>query len=66
MSARILVVDDEANIRALIDEILSEENLPRPPRDGNRRNTQHIVLADRPARGSRLHERWSRELPQSG
>src|ERR1044072_1713529 len=25
MSARILVVDDEANIRALIDEILSEE-----------------------------------------
>ena len=25
MSAQILVVDDEANIRALIDEILSEE-----------------------------------------
>jgi two-component system nitrogen regulation response regulator NtrX len=53
MSARILVVDDEANIRALIDEILSEEGYEvttaadaRAARSARREQDFDLVLLD--------------------
>ena len=53
MSARILVVDDEANIRALIDEILSEEGYEvttaadaRAARAARREQDFDLVLLD--------------------
>ena len=53
MSARILVVDDEANIRALIDEILSEEGYDvttaadaKEARSARKRQDFDLVLLD--------------------
>jgi two-component system nitrogen regulation response regulator NtrX len=53
MSARILVVDDEANIRALIDEILSEEGYEvttaadaKEAREARKRQDYDLVLLD--------------------
>ena len=53
MSARILVVDDEANIRALIDEILSEEGYEvttaadaKEARNARKRQDFDLVLLD--------------------
>ncbi|HET7608442.1 MAG TPA: response regulator, partial [Gammaproteobacteria bacterium] len=53
MSARILVVDDEANIRALIDEILSEEGYEvttaadaKEARSARKRQDFDLVLLD--------------------
>jgi two-component system nitrogen regulation response regulator NtrX len=53
MSARILVVDDEANIRALIDEILSEEGYDvttaadaKEARNARKRQDFDLVLLD--------------------
>jgi two-component system, NtrC family, nitrogen regulation response regulator NtrX len=53
MSARILVVDDEANIRALIDEILSEEGYSvttaadaKQARDARKDNEYDLILLD--------------------
>jgi DNA-binding NtrC family response regulator len=53
MSARILVVDDEANIRALIDEILSEEGYDvttaadaKQARAARKENEYDLVLLD--------------------
>jgi len=53
MSARILVVDDEANIRALIDEILSEEGYDvttaadaKEARSARKRQEFDLVLLD--------------------
>ena len=44
MSARILVVDDEANIRALIDEILSETGLA--PENLRLELTESVTMRD--------------------
>jgi two-component system, NtrC family, nitrogen regulation response regulator NtrX len=53
MSARILVVDDEANIRALIDEILSEEGYDvttaadaKQARAARKENEYDLILLD--------------------
>ena len=53
MSARILVVDDEANIRALIDEILSEEGYDvttaadaKEARSARKRHEFDLILLD--------------------
>ena len=53
MSARILVVDDEANIRALIEEILSEEGYDvttaadaKEARSARKRQEFDLILLD--------------------
>lgn len=73
MSARILVVDDEANIRALIDEILSEEGYDvttaadaKQARAARKEHEYDLVLLDiwmPDTDGISLLKEWNREEP---